>query len=103
MTDKTFVENLKSNRSYKDFTFFNEPVNFAEYFKDKAYDVVQIHDTTPVGGGIDIVGFAGTFSWSGNTLNSLDGDSYTLDMPVVGFSEFTKEGKHCLDILTPEW
>lgn len=99
MDDKS----LKNNPRYKDFIFLPEPIPFNEYFKDKSYHIVQIHDLTPVGSD-DIVGFAGVCRWHNGNLMSIDGDSYTKSMKVYGFKEFrNKDNEICLDVLSYDW
>lgn len=98
---KENIKKLKVNNRYKTFTFFDKAVCFKDYFKDKDYKTVQVHDMTPCGE--DILGFSGVFSWKKNQLTSLDGDSYTSQMPVWGYHEFIHEGEKCLDILVEEW
>lgn len=102
MTDD-ITERLKNNDRYKTFTFFDKPVDFSEFFRDKDYPVVQIHDMTPIAGSTDIIGFAGVFKWIGNILTPLDGDSYTEHTMIRGYGEFEKNGEKCLDILAEEW
>ena len=78
---------------------------FSEFFKDRDYDMVQIHDIRPISESIpDPIGFVGKFKWKSNTITSLDGDSYTDKMPIWGFEEYTsKDGMKCIDILTDNW
>lgn len=100
------LDYIKSKERYEDFTFFDEPVMFNEFFKDSDYDVVQIHDINKLhikGHEDEIVGFAGSFKWKDNTLFSLDGDSYTEKMKVYGYELFDYEGEKGLDILVKEW
>lgn len=99
------INRIKNNPRYSDCIYFDEPVMFDEYFRDKDYDVVQVHDINPITEKIpDPVGFVGQFSWKSNTITPLDGDSYTSKMPIYGFEEFTDdEGLDCIDILTDKW
>lgn len=90
-----------SDTRYKDFTYFDESQEFCELFKNQNYDIVQVHDMTPVGN--NIVGFAGQFKWQDNKIVSLDGDSYTKHMSVLGYKEFDNAGLKCLDILSDDW
>ena len=95
------IRKLKESDRYKNFVFFSERMWFDEYFKDKEYDVVQIHDmwVVPNEEG-NISGFSGKFSWDGNDVTPLDGDSYRKHMPIRGFEEFKDiENTNCLDIL----
>ena len=92
-----------TDKRYKDFTYLDEPTEFCELFKDQNYDVVQVHDTTPITGLGSIIGFAGQFEWKNNKLTPLDGDSYTSHMIVIGYNEFSHEGLKCLDVLSEDW
>lgn len=100
------ISEIKRIKRYENFNFLNKPEPFCDLFKDKSYDCVQVHDLTPIGGS-DVVGFAGQFLWHERRLKSLDGDSYTANMPVYGFKEFTYEDHEetmlGLDILVDEW
>ena len=99
---ENLINTLKNSERYKNFTFLQNPEPFDKLFDKKPYTFVQIHDMTPAGD--DIVGFAGICSWDGKTLIAADGDSYTKDMTVCGFSEFKDENKNlCLDILSNNW
>ena len=99
------IEKIKANPRYSDFTYLDAPVMFDEFFKDKDYDVVQIQDINPISEIYpDPIGFAGQFEWKSNEITSLDGDSYTKDMPVHGYKEYTSnDGEKCVDILTDKW
>jgi hypothetical protein len=92
----------KIMQRYLGFTCLDEYVDFGTMFCNKDYDVVQIHDITPVGDN-DIIGFAGIFAWKDNVITSLDGDSYTPHMKICGYKEFEKDKERCLDVLTEEW
>lgn len=92
-----------SNR-YKGFVILNTPIAFKDLFVNKDIDVVQLHSiqTYDTGNGKDIVGFCGVCEWKNNQLESLDGDSYSENMNVLGYEWFTneKEGvKTGVDIL----
>ena len=99
------INRIKNNPRYSDFTYFDEPVMFDEYFKDKNYDVVQVYDISPISDKYpEPIGFAGKFEWKANTITPLDGDSYTSQMPIYGFEEFTSDkGLIGVDILTDKW
>ena len=99
------ISRIKNNPRYCDFTYFENPIMFDQCFKDKDYDVVQVHDIKPISDIYpDPIGFVGQFKWESNTITSLDGDSYTSEMPIYGFEEFTsEEGWKCVDILTDKW
>lgn len=85
---------LKASDRYKNFTFLDKPVCFKDMFKDKNFDVVQLHSTQiiDIGNGIkDIVGFCGAFKWHNNEITPLDGDDYNNNFNVLGFEEFDYE------------
>jgi len=96
---------IKSLNRYFDFTYLDEAVFFDEYFKDKNYSVVQVHDIRPISEyHKDPIGFVGHFKWVKNVLTPLDGDSYEAHMPIYGYHTFKDfEGTLCLDILTDKW
>ena len=96
---------VKHNPRYSNFTYLDNPLTFNEFFKDKDYDVVQIHDIRSISEFIpDPIGFVGKFKWKSNTITSLDEDSYTDKMPIWGFEEYTnKDGMKCIDVLTDNW
>ena len=96
------MKNITDDR-YKNFTYLDEPEEFCELFKDQNYDVVQVHDMTPITGLGSIVGFAGQFKWQDNKLTPLDGDSYTSHMTVSGYNKFNSNGSKCLDVLSEDW
>lgn len=99
------IKRVKKDPRYRGFYYFKEPTIFSEYFKDYDYDIVQVHDINPITEKIpDPVGFVGVFEWKSNTITPLDGDSYTSQMPIWGWHEFTsKDGLRCIDILTDKW
>lgn len=85
---------LKTSDRYEGFTFLDKPVCFKDMFKDKDFDVVQLHSTQiiDIGNGVkDIVGFCGAFKWHNNEITSLDGDDYSNSFNVLGFEEFDYE------------
>lgn len=91
---------IKTNKRYTDFTILDEPKSFDEMFVGQDIPCVQLHSTELLSDLSDIIGFCGTFSWENGVLTSLDGDSYTKNMSVLGYNWFTNEsGKKCLDIL----
>ena len=99
---KDIIKNLKKSDRYKDFIYFDEPVIFDKYFNNYSFDIVQVHDMTPILDGI--VGFAGQFNWSNGKLIPLDGDTYETDMKVWGYKKFIGQDKEiCLDILVTDW
>ena len=98
------IDRIKNNPRYSDFTYFENPIMFNEYFKDKDYDTVQIIDIRPISDIYpDPIGFVGKFEWKSNTITSLDGDSYTEHMPIYGYHEFEHDGQACVSVLTDEW
>ena len=98
------IKRIKNNPRYEDYIFFDEPAWFEEYFNDKDYPIVQIHDINPISSRLpDPIGFVGRFRWKANEVISLDGDSYTSHMLIYGLDEFEYEGQTCLNILTDRW
>ena len=97
------IEQCKAMKRYCTFTYLNKPVWFDEFFKNKNYSRVQLHDMTPIGNTGEIVGFCGVAKWENNILSPLDGDCYTPRMRVYGYEEFTLNDEKCLDILVKEW
>ena len=103
------MENLdyvKSNERYEDFIFLDKPIIFNEFFRDKDYDVVQIHDINRLnikGHENEIIGFAGAFKWKNNNLIALDGDSYDSNVKVYGYDILDDNSEKVLDILVKEW
>lgn len=104
-------EIILNDGRYKDFTILDNPVPFNEFAKDQDIQLVQTHSTQIVQVGNEppykkfIIGFCGQFGWKDNKLNSLDGDSYSDSMMVLGYEWFTNEEKGItkgLDILTGE-
>ena len=93
---------MKDDR-YKNFIYLDEPEEFCELFENQDYDVVQIHDMTPITGLGQIIGFAGQFEWQDNEITPLDGDSYTKHMTVIGYKEFESDGQKCLDVISDDW
>lgn len=82
---------LKTSDRYEGFTFLDKPVCFKDMFKDKDFDVVQLHSTQiiDIGNGVkDIVGFCGIFRWTDGKIYPLDGDIYYDDFKILGFEEF---------------
>ena len=89
---------IQRDNRYKNFTLCDPVRNFCDMPEfDKDIKCVQLHSTQLCGR--DIVGFCGSFAYKGRKVIPLDGDSYTREMPVYGYSWFTKNGKICLDIL----
>ncbi len=99
------IDYLKTIDRYKNFTFFEDPVPFNEFFQGENYSLVQLHDIFNCGS-VDqpeIIGFAGIFKWVGDILTSLDGDTYYDDMLVVGYNTFDTDEGTGLDILVEDW
>ena len=96
-------EILKNSEDYDydDITLFDEPVDFAEWAKDKDYEVVQLRSiqTYENNGKKHILGFCGLYRWVNNEITSLDGDYYDEHMKVYGFEKFLHDGKECVEIL----
>ena len=103
-TFKELKQRVSNNDRYKDFTFLEKPTEFdkTDLFSDK-YAEIQLHDGKGIPGYPDVVGFCGVFKIENGEINSLDGDSYDPKMIVVGYQEFTHDGKTCLDLLTIGW
>lgn len=95
---KGWKEIVKNNNRYENFVIVDKPKPFNEMFAGQDISCVQTHSTQVVGEG-DIVGFCGAFEWKDNKIISLDGDSYSENMTVLGYEWFESEGKKCLDIL----
>lgn len=100
-------EIIRNSDRYKDFIILDKPMVFKDLFINKNIDVVQLHSTQTydIPGGKDIVGFCGVCEWKNNQLKSLDGDSYTPNMLVLGYSWFSNEEEGVnvgLDILVGE-
>jgi hypothetical protein len=99
---KNIIKNLDR---YSDFILLENPVQFDILFKDRKFDVVQVHSTSLVDEN-NIVGFCGVFEWNNNTIISLDGDSYNKFMNVIGYEEFTNKEENIqtgIDILVENW
>lgn len=102
---------IKHSERYKDFILLDNPISFKDFFKDKDFDVVQIHSgemfDVPGEKEKTIVGFCGMFSWQNNILKPLDGDIYSPSMDIIGYKEFSNEEEKIntgLDILVgDEW
>lgn len=94
-------EIVRGSKRYKNFVLLDVPMPFYKLFADQDISCVQLHSTQVFGkeGERDIVGFCGTFRWEGGEITSLDGDSYSKDAEVLGYSWFTNGHKRCLDIL----
>lgn len=95
---------IKTNERYAGFILYNKPIPFkaTPIFSNK-YIVIQIHDTTPIGEN-SIIGFCGICKVENDKVIPLDGDSYSKNMTVWGYSEFTdSENNLCLDILVDKW
>lgn len=90
---------------YGNFAYLAKPTPFDKLFKDKNYEVVQLHDISDYTAekGFEVIGFCGACKWQDNVLTSLDGDSYTETMEVWGYCEFDCDGNPGLDILVKEW
>lgn len=89
----------REHRRYKEFTEMITPTPFNTLFKDKDYNIVQLHSIEPLNDLSDIIGFVGSISWIKNRLTPLDGDSYYPEMLVYGY----KETGGILDILVKDW
>lgn len=104
MNSKT-INILKNSERYKDFTILENPVSFTELFRNKDFEVVQLH-SIELAGENDVVGFCGVCSWKENVLEPLDGDSYYAEMPVFGYATWSNKEQNIekgLDILVEEW
>jgi len=101
--DEMLKSIVKNNERYQDFILLETPVRFKDMQANVDAKVVQLHSIELCGEN-DIVGFCGVFSWKNNKLTSLDGDCYSDETPVYGYSWFRdEEGDECLDILVKEW
>lgn len=91
---------IKSSDRYKDFIMLESPMAFNKVFSFQDISLVQLHSIQVCGKKNEyIVGFCGCFKWEDNKVTSLDGDSYSEDEMIYGFSWFTYNGDRCLDIL----
>jgi len=91
-------EKIRNIDRYCSFTVLDTPQVFRSFFAGKDFDVVQLHSLYPVDDGI--VGFCGVCSWESGKLKSLDGDSYSEEMTVYGYREWSdEEASKGLDIL----
>lgn len=96
---------IKNNPRYKDFTLLECPVRFKDMQADNDIQLVQLHSIAECEPN-DVVGFCGVCSWTNNELKSLDGDSYSDEMLVYGYSWFTNEEENitkAIDILVLDW
>lgn len=101
---KDWKEIVTDSERYQNFTILDEPMSFKEFATDHGdIDLVQIHSTEVMNGCDDIIGFVGQCRWVNNTLESIDGDTYTENMAVLGYEWFySMSGEYsgeCLDIL----
>lgn len=93
---------LYSDARYKDFTLLAKPVQFNEMFSNKDIPCVQLHSIRMCDDQ-HILGFCGCFKWENNQIIPLDGDSYSPDELIYGYSWFTdNDNNQCLDILV-DW
>lgn len=93
---------LKSTERYVDFEIVDEPEKFNKFFTNENFDIVQVHDVTPIkiDDKLEVCGFAGQFSWIDGVLKSLDGDCYNEETLVLGYHRFeTEDGEKCIDIM----
>lgn len=84
----------------------DNPVPFSEVFAGENIPYIQVHlaQTVVIDGKDALVGFCGIFSYDGQTITPLDGDSYSGKMSVIGYKWFTtKDGERALDILVTDW
>lgn len=100
---------IKNIDRYKNFTLLDKPIKFKDLYKDENIELVQIHsiESFNIQGTDkkDIVGFCGVFKWENNNIISLDGDSYSENMKVLGYDWWSNEDEHIekgLDILVGE-
>lgn len=108
MNNEETFEELKQRVSnldrYKDFVFLKKPTEFdkTNLFSEK-YAEIQLHDVSKIPEYPDVLGFCGVFKVESEEIVSLDGDSYSSQMIVVGYKEFVYGNETCLDLLTIEW
>ena len=81
-----------------------KPIEFdkTDLFSDK-YTEIQIHDVSKIPDYPDVVGFCGVFRIEDGEIVSLDGDSYSPQMIIVGYEEFEYDNQTWLDLLTIRW
>lgn len=100
---------IKADKRYAKFILFETPQKFSKLFKNKAFELVQVHlsQTYNLQGKDYLIGFAGAFKWKDNKITSLDGDSYDYNMLIDGYNYFyyTEDTKTYigLDILTGDF
>lgn len=93
-------EVIYNNDRYKKFTVLNKPEKFCDVFRDKDLPYVQLHSLELCNDDSDVVGFCGVCKWIGGEISPIDGDSYTKNMLIYGYSWFKdKDGADCIDIL----
>lgn len=93
---KELREILLNSEKYSEFTFLKDSIPFNELFADEDFDYVSVYSTTILNfkdKKKDIVGFCGSFKWKDKILTSLDGDSYSEAMSVLGYKKFTNPSK----------
>ena len=101
---KNWREIIKEDVRYKDFILLDEPIAFCEMFTNQNIPCVQLHSMQTFGdeNEQDVIGFCGCFKWNDNNITSLDGDTYTKDTTIYGYSWFTNKNEKCLNILVGE-
>lgn len=105
--EETFEElkqRVSSTNRYEDAIFLEKPIEFdkTDLFSDK-YAEFQLHDVSKIPDYSDVLGFCGAFRIESGEIVSLDGDSYSPQMIVVGYEEFEYDNKTCLNLLTIRW
>lgn len=105
--EETFEElkqRVSSTNRYEDAIFLEKPIEFdkTDLFSDK-YAEIQLHDVSKIPNYPDVLGFCGVFKIESGEIVSLDGDSYSPQMIVVGYQEFVYDNETCLDLLTIRW
>lgn len=105
--EETFEElkqRVSNTNRYEDAIFLEKPIEFdkTDLFSDK-YAEIQLHDVSKIPDYPDVLGFCGVFRIEDGEIVSLDGDSYSSHMIVVGYEEFEYDNGICLDLLTIKW
>lgn len=106
---KDVLYHLKMEDKYKNFVFYEEGRSFDALFKNKHYDLAQIHRIVPVKNKtdevVDFLHFKGAFSWNSIYKNYLNNEPSPTNWKIYGSHEFeTETEEKGIDILIiEEW
>ena len=98
---------INMDEKYKSFMMFKKSRTFEELFKDREFDIVQVHRFIPMKNRdndvIDFLHFKGAFTWNSVYMNYVNNEASPTKWKIYGYRESgAGTSERILDILIIE-